>query len=78
MAIDRYWSRTVVIDTHVSFDEDDVFYLAYTVKKGLAVFPALAGMTFSKLSLAGNNLPSLSPRKVWSKQIQESRYFFSV
>jgi len=31
-------------------------------------------MSLTKLSLAGNNLPS--PRKVWSKQIQESRNFF--
>jgi len=47
-------------------------------KKGLAVFPSPAGMLLTKLSLAGNNLPSPSPRKVWSKQIQESRIFFTV
>jgi len=45
---------------------------AYTVKKGLAVFPSLAGMSITKLSLAGNDLPNHSPKKVWSKQIQES------
>jgi len=44
-------------------------------KKGLEVFPSPAGMSLTKLSLAGNNLPSPSPRKVWSIQIQESRGF---
>jgi len=53
-----------VIDTHLSFDEDDVFYLAYTVKKGLAVFPSPTGMSLTKLSLDGNNLTSQSPRTV--------------
>jgi len=32
-------------------------------------------MSLTKLSLAGNNLPNSRPRKVWSKQIQESRFF---
>jgi len=41
----------------------------------LAVFPSLAGMSLTKLSLAGNNLPIPSPRKDWSKQIQESLKF---
>jgi len=51
----------------------------YTVKKRLAVFPSLAGMSLSKHSLAGNNLRSPSPRKVWLNQIQESRNsFFTV
>jgi len=45
-------------------------------KKGLTVFPSPAGMSLTKLSLAGNNLPSSSPRKVWSKRTQESRRFF--
>jgi len=50
-----------------------------TVKKGLAVFRSPARMALNKLSLAGNNLPSPSPRKFWSKQIQESYNFvFSV
>jgi len=44
-------------------------------KKGLAVFLSPAGMSLTKLSLAVNNLHSPSPRKVWSKQIQD---FFSV
>jgi len=30
-------------------------------------------MSLTELSLAGYNLPSPSPRKVWPKQIQESR-----
>jgi len=48
-------------------------------KKGLAMFPSPAGMSLTKLSLAGNNLPSPSPGKVWSEQIQESRKcFYSV
>ena len=49
--------------------------LNYTVKKGLALFPSPAGMSLTKLFLAGNNLPSpsTSPKKVWSKQIQESQ-----
>ena len=34
-------------------------------------------MSLTKLSLAGNNLSRHSPRKVWSKQIQESRKSFS-
>ena len=41
-------------------------------KKGLAVFPSPAGMSLTKLSPAGNNLPSPSPWKVSSKKIQES------
>jgi len=48
----------------------------YTVKKGLALFPSSAGMSLTKLSLAGINLPNPSPRKVWSKQIQEPGKFF--
>jgi len=49
-------------------------------KTGIAVFLSLARMSLTKLSLAGNNLPSTSPRKVWSKQIQESLklFFYSV
>jgi len=47
-----------------------------TLKKGLAVFTSPAEMSLTKLFLAGNNLPSPSPRKVWSKQIQESGTFF--
>jgi len=43
-------------------------------KKRFMVFPSPAGMSLAKLSLIGNNLPS--PRKVWSKKIQESRTFF--
>jgi len=36
-------------------------------------------MSLTKLSLAGNNVPNPSPRKVWSKIIQESRnIFYSV
>jgi len=45
-------------------DLENCFRLSYTVKKGLAVFPSLAGMSLTKLYLAGNNLPRLSPRKV--------------
>jgi len=37
----------------------------YIVKKGLAIFPSIAWMSLTKLSLAGNNLPSPSPRRVW-------------
>ena len=50
----------------------------YTVKKGLAIFLSPTGMSLTKLYLAGNNSPS--PRKVWSKTIQESRknMFYSV
>jgi len=33
-------------------------------------------MSLTKLSLAGNNLANRSPRKVWSKEIQESRKSF--
>jgi len=44
-------------------------------KKGLAVFPSQARMSLTKLPLAGNILPTPSPRKVWSKQIQESCKF---
>jgi len=32
-------------------------------KKSLAIFPSPAGMSLIKLSLAGNNLSSSSPRK---------------
>ena len=46
-----------------------------TVNKGLAIFLSPSGMSITKLSLAGNNLPNPSPWKVWSKQIQESRNF---
>ena len=36
-------------------------------------------MLLNELSLVGNNLLSPSPRKVWSKKIQEShRFFYSV
>jgi len=53
------------------------FYLY--CKKGLALFPSPAGMSLTKLSLAGNNLPISSPRKVWSKRIQDScNFFYSV
>jgi len=45
-------------------------------EKSFSGFPSPAGMSVTKLSLAGNNLPNPSPRKVWSKQIQESRTFF--
>jgi hypothetical protein len=31
-------------------------YVEYTVKKMFAVFPSPAGMSLTKLSLAGNNL----------------------
>ena len=44
-------------------------------KQRFSDFPSPAGMSLTKLSLAGNNLPGLSPRKVWSKKIQESRNF---
>jgi len=44
-------------------------------KKGLGIFPSPARMSLTKLILAGNNLAISSPRKVWSKQIQESRKF---
>ena len=47
-----------------------------TIKKGLAEVPSRDGMSLTKLSLAGKNLPNPSTRKVWSKQIQESRKFF--
>jgi len=33
-------------------------------------------MSLTKLSLAGNDIPNPSPRKVWLKIIQESRKFF--
>jgi len=33
-------------------------------------------MLHTKLSLAGNTLPSPSSRKVWSEKIKESRNFF--
>jgi len=45
-------------------------------KKALAVFQSPARMSLTKLSMAGNNLPSPNARKVWSKQVQESRKFF--
>jgi len=45
-------------------------------KKGLRYFRPQSGCHLQKLSLAGNNIPIPRPRKVWSKQIQESRNFF--
>jgi len=52
-----------------------LYRLSYTVKKGLAVFFSPAGISLTKLSLAGNNLPNPSPWKIWSWKIQESRNF---
>jgi len=40
-----------------------------TVKKSLAIFPSPAGMSLTKLSLAGNILPNPSPWKVKPKEI---------
>jgi len=45
-------------------------------KKRFSGFPSPAGMSLTKLSLAGNNLRSPSPRRVWSEQIQECCTFF--
>jgi len=53
-----------------------LFFVYTLLKKGLAVFPSPARILLTKLSLAVNNLPCPSPRKVWSKQIQESYTFF--
>jgi len=39
----------------------------HTVSKGLVVFPSPAGMSLTKLSLAGNNVPNPSPWKVWAQ-----------
>ncbi len=33
------------------------FCFGYTVKKGLSIFPSIAGMSLTKLSLAGNHTP---------------------
>jgi len=45
-------------------------------KQKFGGFPSPAGMSLTKLSLAGNNKLIPRPRKVWSKHIQESRNFF--
>jgi len=48
-------------------------------KKGLAIFPSPAGMSLTILSLVGNNLPSPSPGKVWSKKTRNlKRKFYGV
>jgi len=49
----------------------------HTVKKGLGIFPSPARMSLTKLSLAGNNLPSGVPG-MFGKKINEFRKFFSV
>jgi len=42
-------------------------------------FPAgKSEMSLTKISLAGNNLPSPTPWKVWSKQVQESLFTVDV
>ena len=43
--------------------------------KSFAIFLSPAGLSLTKLSLAGNNVLIPCPRKVWSKKIQESRKF---
>jgi len=47
-------------------------------KKRVASFPSPVGMSLTKLSLAGNNVYSFSPGKVWLEKSQESRNFFTV
>jgi hypothetical protein len=39
-----------------NFWDCSMIIMAYTVKKRLTVFPSPAGMSLTKLSLAGNNL----------------------
>jgi len=60
------WSPAVV---HADFAKVVLSPAAVQCNKGVAVFPSPAGMSLTKLSLAGNNLPSPSPRKVWSEHI---------
>jgi len=47
-----------------------IHYIKYmhTVKKRFHDFPSPAGISLTKLSLAGNNVPNPSPWKVWSKK----------
>jgi len=81
----RLWKQYVCLDIVFQFQRP---YLTFPVlerllfersihcKKGFNGFPSPSQDIISKLSLAGNNLPGPSPRKVWSKKIQESRTFF--
>ena len=71
------WSETLVHRIISGLSITNNLLRTYkTVQKVLVVFPSQARMSLGKLSLPGNNLPSLSSQKVWSKQIQESLNFF--
>jgi len=58
-------------------DEDSSFFGTKAKSKGSdPIKIEVLTLLLTTLSLAGNNLLSPSPRKVWSKQIQESCNFF--